>query len=107
MHARFGGWIQSSDANLVAVEHCRNFWRDFVFPVVAFVDSFVELFPVFFIVESPNPNVGVVVRLTNPSYYEGVMFAILLASIFSPLFDYLAVERNIKRRRLRLESNRE
>jgi Na+-transporting NADH:ubiquinone oxidoreductase subunit B len=46
----------------------------------------------------------VVVRVTNPSYYEGVMFAILLASIFSPLFDYLIIERNIKRRKTRLQS---
>ena len=43
----------------------------------------------------------VVVRITNPSYYEGVVFAILLASIFSPLFDYVVVERNIKRRKAR------
>jgi Na+-transporting NADH:ubiquinone oxidoreductase subunit B len=40
----------------------------------------------------------VVVRITNPSYYQGAMFAILLASIFSPLFDYVVVEQNIKRR---------
>ena len=45
----------------------------------------------------------IVVRVTNPSYYEGVIFAILLASIFSPLFDYVVVERNIKRRVRRLE----
>ncbi len=44
----------------------------------------------------------IVVRVTNPSYYEGVIFAILLASIFSTLFDYVVVERNIKRRRIRL-----
>jgi len=44
----------------------------------------------------------IVVRMTNPSYYEGVIFAILLASIFSPLFDFVVVERNIKRRKLRL-----
>jgi Na+-transporting NADH:ubiquinone oxidoreductase subunit B len=44
----------------------------------------------------------IVVRVTNPSYYEGVIFAILLASIFSPLFDYVVVERNIKKRRIRL-----
>jgi Na+-transporting NADH:ubiquinone oxidoreductase subunit B len=46
----------------------------------------------------------IIVRVTNPGYYEGVIFAILLASIFSPLFDYIVVERNIKRRRLRLEA---
>ena len=47
----------------------------------------------------------IVVRLTNPGYYEGVMFAILLASIFSPLFDYVVTQRNIKRRTRRLEAS--
>ncbi len=45
----------------------------------------------------------VLIRLVNPSYYEGVMFAILLASMFSPLIDHVVVELNIRRRRLRLE----
>jgi len=44
----------------------------------------------------------IIVRVTNPSYNEGVIFAILLATIFSPLIDYVVVERNIKRRRLRI-----
>ena len=44
----------------------------------------------------------IVVRLTNPAYFEGVVFAILLASMFAPLCDYFVVERNIKRRRERL-----
>ncbi len=44
----------------------------------------------------------VIVRVTNPSYYDGTLFAILLASIFVPLFDYVVVQRNIKRRAARL-----
>ncbi len=43
------------------------------------------------------------IRLVNPSHYEGVMFAILLASMFSPLIDYAVTEMNIRRRRLRLQ----
>jgi Na+-transporting NADH:ubiquinone oxidoreductase subunit B len=43
------------------------------------------------------------IRVGNPSYYEGVMFAILLASMFSPLIDFAVSERNIRRRRLRLQ----
>ncbi|WP_455221363.1 NADH:ubiquinone reductase (Na(+)-transporting) subunit B [Kaarinaea lacus] len=43
----------------------------------------------------------IIVRVTNPSYYEGMVFAILLACIFSPLFDYFVVERNINRRKQR------
>jgi len=49
----------------------------------------------------------VLVRVTNPSYYEGVMFAILLASIFSPVFDFVVTERNIRRRVMRLERTRD
>jgi Na+-transporting NADH:ubiquinone oxidoreductase subunit B len=44
----------------------------------------------------------ILVRVTNPSYNEGVMFAILLASVFSPLIDFVVVERNIRRRARRL-----
>ena len=46
----------------------------------------------------------IVVRLSNPAYFEGVVFAILLASMFAPLCDYFVVERNIERRRRRLEA---
>ena len=46
------------------------------------------------------------IRLVNPSYYEGVMFAILLASMFSPLIDFVVTELNIRRRRLRLQEQR-
>ena len=46
-------------------------------------------------------SLTVIIRVANPSYYEGVMFAILLACMFSPLIDFLVTERNIKRRRLR------
>jgi Na+-transporting NADH:ubiquinone oxidoreductase subunit B len=47
-------------------------------------------------------SMTIIVRLTNPAYYEGVIFAILIASIFSPLIDYFVIERNIRRRRMRL-----
>ena len=40
----------------------------------------------------------IVVRVTNPSYAEGAVFAILLACVFSPLFDYVVVQRNAARR---------
>ncbi|MBT8059057.1 MAG: RnfABCDGE type electron transport complex subunit D [Gammaproteobacteria bacterium] len=46
----------------------------------------------------------VLIRVGNPSHYEGIVFAILLASMFSPLIDFVVTERNIRRRRLRLES---
>ena len=45
----------------------------------------------------------VMIRAANPAYYEGVLFAILLACVFAPLIDYVAIERNIRRRQQRLE----
>ena len=45
----------------------------------------------------------VLIRVTESSYYEGVMFAILLASMFSPLIDFVVTEMNIRRRRIRLQ----
>jgi Na+-transporting NADH:ubiquinone oxidoreductase subunit B len=44
----------------------------------------------------------VLIRLGSVSYYEAIIFAILLASLFSPLIDYVVVELNIRMRRLRL-----
>ena len=35
----------------------------------------------------------------NPAYPEGMMLAILFANLFAPLFDYLVVQANIKRRK--------
>ncbi|MGK2926286.1 MAG: RnfABCDGE type electron transport complex subunit D, partial [Lysobacterales bacterium] len=45
----------------------------------------------------------VVIRLGNVSYYEAMIFAILVASLFSPLIDYVVVQANIRRRRRRLQ----
>ena len=40
----------------------------------------------------------VLIRVVNPAYPEGMMLAILFANLFAPLFDYLVVRTNIKRR---------
>lgn len=40
----------------------------------------------------------VLIRVVNPAYPEGMMLAILFANLFAPLFDYVVVEKNIKRR---------
>jgi Na+-transporting NADH:ubiquinone oxidoreductase subunit B len=45
----------------------------------------------------------VLIRVGNPSHYEGIIFAILLASLFSPLIDYTVTELNIRKRRKRLQ----
>ncbi|MDP8170768.1 NADH:ubiquinone reductase (Na(+)-transporting) subunit B [Pasteurella skyensis] len=43
----------------------------------------------------------VIIRVVNPAYPEGMMLAILFANLFAPLFDYVVVQANIKRRRAR------
>ena len=43
----------------------------------------------------------IILRVLNPAFPEGVMLAILLGNIFAPLFDYLVVQANIRRRALR------
>ena len=45
----------------------------------------------------------VLIRLGDVTYYEGVMFAILLASAFSPLIDNVVIQINMRRRRMRLQ----
>ncbi|MGC7559783.1 NADH:ubiquinone reductase (Na(+)-transporting) subunit B [Pasteurella sp. PK-2025] len=44
---------------------------------------------------------AVLIRVANPAYPEGMMLAILFANLFAPVFDYLVVQANIKRRRAR------
>lgn len=43
----------------------------------------------------------VLIRVANPAYPEGMMLAILFANLFAPIFDYLVVQGNIKRRKAR------
>lgn len=44
----------------------------------------------------------IIIRVLNPAFAEGVMLAILLGNICAPLFDYLVIQANIRRRRRRL-----
>jgi Na+-transporting NADH:ubiquinone oxidoreductase subunit B len=41
---------------------------------------------------------AIMVRVLNPAYPEGVMLAILLMNIFSPLIDFYVIEANVKKR---------
>jgi Na+-transporting NADH:ubiquinone oxidoreductase subunit B len=41
---------------------------------------------------------AVTIRVFNPAYPEGMMLAILLMNVWSPLIDYFVVESHIKRR---------
>lgn len=44
---------------------------------------------------------AITIRVANPAYPEGIMLAILLGNVFAPLFDYFAIQANIKRRMVR------
>ncbi len=49
---------------------------------------------------------AIMIRVLNPAYPEGVMLAILLMNVFSPLIDHYVVEANIKRRLKRAKVNK-
>lgn len=41
---------------------------------------------------------GIMIRVVNPAYPEGMMLAILIMNMFAPLIDYYVVQGNIRRR---------
>ncbi|MBT4099469.1 MAG: NADH:ubiquinone reductase (Na(+)-transporting) subunit B [Gemmatimonadetes bacterium] len=43
----------------------------------------------------------ILIRVVNPAFPEGVMLAILFGNVFAPVFDYLVVQANVRRRALR------
>ncbi len=45
---------------------------------------------------------GIMIRVFNPAYPEGIMLAILFMNVMAPLIDYYVVEANIKRRTKRV-----
>ncbi len=45
---------------------------------------------------------GVMIRVFNPAYPEGIMMAILFMNVMAPLIDHYVVEANIKKRKKRL-----
>ena len=46
---------------------------------------------------------GILIRVVNPAYPEGVMLAILIANVFAPLIDHMVISTNIKRRLKRVK----
>ena len=41
---------------------------------------------------------GILIRMVNPAYPEGIMLAILIANVFAPLIDHMVIQNNINRR---------
>lgn len=50
--------------------------------------------------------IAIVIRVFNPGYPEGMMFAILMMNMFAPAIDYCFVQSNIKRRLRRAKKNK-
>lgn len=46
---------------------------------------------------------GIMIRVFNPAYPEGMMLAILLMNVFAPLIDHYVVEANVKKREKRIK----
>ena len=46
---------------------------------------------------------GILIRVVNPAYPEGIMLAILIANVFAPLIDHMVISSNIKRRLKRVK----
>ena len=47
---------------------------------------------------------GILIRMVNPAYPEGIMLAILIANVFAPLIDHMVIQNNIKKRLKRLKT---
>lgn len=47
---------------------------------------------------------GILIRMVNPAYPEGIMLAILIANVFAPLIDHMVIQNNINRRLRRLKT---
>ena len=46
---------------------------------------------------------AILIRVFNPAYPEGMMLAILLLNVFTPLVDHYVIQANIKRRLKRVK----
>ena len=47
---------------------------------------------------------GILIRMANPAYPEGVMLGILIANVCAPTIDHMVVQANVKRRMKRLKT---
>ena len=48
--------------------------------------------------------IGILIRVVNPAYPEGIMMAILFMNVMAPLIDHYVVSANINRRMKRLKT---
>ena len=67
-------------------------------PVTASIQIRENLFTIF------RRLLGILIRMVNPAYPEGIMLAILIANVFALLIDHMVIQSNINRRLKRLKS---
>jgi Na+-transporting NADH:ubiquinone oxidoreductase subunit B len=46
---------------------------------------------------------GIMIRVFNPAYPEGIMLSILLLNVFAPTIDHYVIQGNVKKRQNRLQ----
>ena len=105
-----GAFLCSSLFNAIGSDTNNMFSMTFIWHIVLGGFAFGAVFMATDPVSSAFTNNGkwcfgiligvmvVLIRVVNPAYPEGMMLAILFANCWAPLFDYLATNRNIKRR---------
>lgn len=105
-----GAFLCSSLLNVIGSETNMMFSMNFLWHIVLGGFAFGTVFMATDPVSSAFTKSGkwafgiligvmvVLIRVVNPAYPEGMMLAILFANCCAPLFDYLATQRNIKRR---------
>ena len=109
-----GAFITSYALNMIGSDTNVMFSMPFEWHLVLGGFAFGTVFMATDPVSSAFTNIGkwafglligfmvILIRVVNPAYPEGMMLAILFANCWAPLFDYLATQRNIKRRAVRV-----
>jgi Na+-transporting NADH:ubiquinone oxidoreductase subunit B len=103
-----GGAVMGLILNLFAVNAFMEvpFWQQLILGGFAFGAVFMATDPVTAAQTERGKWIygfligflAIMIRVLNPAYPEGVMLAILLMNVFSPLIDHYVIQANIKRR---------
>lgn len=111
-----GGAVMGLLLNLIAGSNAYMaipFWQHFIIGGFAFGAVFMATDPVSgtqtergkWIYGFLIGILGIMIRVINPAYPEGMMLAILLMNTFAPLIDHYVVEGNIRKRLKRVTVN--
>jgi Na+-transporting NADH:ubiquinone oxidoreductase subunit B len=113
-----GGAVMALLFNLVGVAYPENallnfpWWQHLMVGGFAFAIVFMATDPVSGAQTNKGKWVygfligflGIMIRIINPAYPEGIMMSILLLNVFAPTIDHYVIEGNIKKRKKRLKT---